>query len=98
MPPDGDLHPTLAAGKRYLVLADGSTMTFLDVANVLRSELGDLASRVPTAELPGDEPAPLVIHNDRAKVELGLRPRPAVETIVATAESLRELGLLASAS
>jgi dihydroflavonol-4-reductase len=87
-----------AAGKRYLVLADGPTMTFLDVANVLRSELGDLASRVPTDELPGDEPAPLVIRNDRAKAELGLRPRPAVETIVATAESLRDLGLLATAS
>jgi nucleoside-diphosphate-sugar epimerase len=84
-----------AAGKRYLVLADGPTMTFLNVANVLRTELGDLAARVPTVEAPGDEPAPLVIHNDRAKRELGFTPRPAVETIVATAESLRELGLLA---
>ena len=84
-----------AAGKRYLVLADGPTMTFLDVANVLRAELGDLARLVPTAELPGDEPTPLVIHNERAKAELGLRPRPAVETIVATAESLRDWGMLA---
>jgi dihydroflavonol-4-reductase len=84
-----------AAGKRYLVLADGATMTFLDVANVLRAELGDLARLVPTAELPGDEPTPLVIHNERAKAELGLRPRPAVETIVATAESLRDWGMLA---
>lgn len=87
-----------AAGERYLVLADGPTMTFLDVANVLRAELGDLASRVPTGELPGDEPAPLVIHNDRAKAVLGLRPRPVVQTIVETAESLRDLGLLAPAS
>jgi dihydroflavonol-4-reductase len=70
-------------------------MTFLDVANVLRAELGDLARLVPTAELPGDEPTPLVIHNERAKAELGLRPRPAVETIVATAESLRDWGMLA---
>ncbi|MFF1632506.1 NAD-dependent epimerase/dehydratase family protein [Leifsonia sp. NPDC058248] len=85
-----------AAGKRYLVLADGPTRTFLDVANVLRAELGDLASRVPTEELPGDEPTPLTIHNERAKNELGLRPRPAVETIVETAESLRALGLLAN--
>ncbi|UAJ79848.1 NAD-dependent epimerase/dehydratase family protein [Leifsonia sp. ZF2019] len=83
-----------AAGKRYLVLADGPTMTFLDVANVLRAELGDLAARVPTTELPGDEPAPLTIRNDRAKAELGLHPRPAVETIVETATSLRDLGLL----
>jgi hypothetical protein len=36
----------------------------------------------------------LVIHNDRAKQELGWRPRPAGTTIVETAESLRDLGLL----
>lgn len=36
----------------------------------------------------------LVIHNDRAKQELGLRPRPAETTIVETVESLRDLGLL----
>lgn len=86
-----------AAGKRYLVLADGPTMTFLDVANVLRAELGDLARLVPTTELPGEEPAPLVIHNERAKTELGLRPRPARETIVETALSLRDLGMLSAA-
>ncbi|RFA15593.1 epimerase [Subtercola boreus] len=82
-----------AAGRRYLALADGPTRTFLDVANVLRERLGAFASRVPTEEVPGDEPAPLVIHNDRAKRELGFRPRPAEETIVETAESLRALGL-----
>jgi MerR family transcriptional regulator, copper efflux regulator len=32
--------------------------------------------------------------NDRAKQELGWRPRPAETTIVETAESLRDLGLL----
>lgn len=84
-----------AAGRRYLVLADGPTMTFLDVANVLRDRLGDFARRVPAAELPGEAPAPLVIHNERAKAELGFRPRPAEETIVQTAESLRERGMLA---
>jgi dihydroflavonol-4-reductase len=84
-----------AAGKRYLALADGPTSTFLEVAQVLRDRLGPLASRVPTEEAPGEEPAPLVIHNDRAKRELGFRPRPAAETIVETAESLRDLGLLA---
>lgn len=84
-----------AAGKRYLALADGPTMTFLDVALTLRERLGPLASKVPTVEVPGEEPAPLTIHNDRARQELGFRPRPAVETIVETAESLRDLGLLA---
>ncbi|MFB2598457.1 NAD-dependent epimerase/dehydratase family protein [Herbiconiux sp. P17] len=84
-----------AAGKRYLALADGPTTTFLGVANVLRERLGALASHVPTVEAPGDDPAPLVIHNDRAKRELGFRPRPVDDTIVETAESLRDLGMLA---
>jgi len=83
-----------AAGKRYLALADGPTMTFLDVALVLREKLGAFAERVPTEEVPGDEPAPLVIHNERAERELGFRPRLAETTIVETAESLRELGLV----
>jgi len=85
-----------AAGRRYLLLADGPTMTFLEVADVLRERLGDLAARVTTEELPGEEPAPLVIHNERAKAELGFRPRPAVDTIVETATSLRDLGMLAA--
>jgi dihydroflavonol-4-reductase len=83
-----------AAGKRYLVLADGPTRTFLEVAQILRDRLGPLAARVPTAEQPGEEPSPLVIHNDRAKRELGFRPRDAETTVVETAESLRDLGLL----
>lgn len=83
-----------AAGKRYLALADGPTFTFLQVAQVLRERLGLLAELVPTREVPGEEPAPLVIRNERAKRELGFRPRPAEVTIVETAESLRDLGLL----
>lgn len=84
-----------AAGKRYLVLAAGPTRTFLDVANLLRERLGSFASRVPTQEVPGEEPPPLVIHNERAKRELGFRPRPWDETVIETAESLRDLGLVA---
>lgn len=83
-----------AAGKRYLALADDPTMTFLDVARVLRAQLGPLAQRVPTEQVPSEEAPALVIHNDRAKRELGFRPRPAETTIVETAESLRDLGLL----
>ena len=47
-----------------------------------------------TEEIAGPEPPRLIIHNDRAKQELGWRPRPAETTIVETAESLRDLGLL----
>jgi nucleoside-diphosphate-sugar epimerase len=84
-----------AAGKRYLALADGPTISFLQLAQILRERLGPLAKRVPTEEEPGPEPPRLIIHNDRAKQELGWRPRPAETTIVETAESLRDLGLLA---
>jgi nucleoside-diphosphate-sugar epimerase len=83
-----------AAGRRYLALADGPTISFLQMAQILRDRLGPLAERVPTEEAPGPEPPALVIHNDRAKQELGWRPRPAETTIVETAESLRDLGLL----
>jgi nucleoside-diphosphate-sugar epimerase len=83
-----------AAGKRYLALADGPTITFLEIAQILRTRLGSLADRAPTEEVPGPEPTRLIIHNDRAKQELGWRPRPAETTIVETAESLRDLGLL----
>jgi nucleoside-diphosphate-sugar epimerase len=84
-----------AAGKRYLALADGPTISFLQLAQVLRERLGVLAERVPTQEAPGPDVPNLVIHNDRARNELGWRPRPAETTIVETAESLRDLGLLA---
>ena len=83
-----------AAGKRYLALADGPTISFLELAQILRERLGPLAERVPTEEAPGPEPARLIIHNDRAKQELGWRPRAAETTIIETAESLRDLGLL----
>jgi nucleoside-diphosphate-sugar epimerase len=83
-----------AAGKRFLALADGPAISFLEMAQILRERLGPLAERVPTQEAPGPEPPRLIIHNDRAREELGWRPRPAETTIVETAESLRDLGLL----
>lgn len=83
-----------ARGKRFLALADGPTISFLRVAQILRERLGPLAAHVPTEEAPGEEPPELIIHNDRARQELGWRPRPAETTIVDTAESLRDLGLL----
>lgn len=85
-----------AAGKRFLAVADGPTLSYVEVAAILRRRLGDAAALAPTAEADGaDLPRP-VIHNDRAKDELGWRPRPAETAVVETAESLRELGLVPS--
>ena len=83
-----------AAGRRYLALADGPTISFLQIAEVLRERLGPVAGRAPTVEADGPEPPELVIHNERAKTELGWRPRPADTSIVETAESLISLGLV----
>lgn len=83
-----------AAGKRYLLLADGPTISWLGVADVLREHFGELAAKAPTEEAPGDELPPLVIHNERAKAELGFAPRGAETTIVETVENMRERGML----
>ncbi|MBF8191691.1 NAD-dependent epimerase/dehydratase family protein [Nonomuraea sp. K274] len=83
-----------AAGKRFLAVADGPTLGFLEVAGILRRRLGALAARVPTQEAPGDDSPRPIIHNDRVRDELGWRPRAAETTIVETAESLRDLGLV----
>src|SRR5207248_8309679 len=56
-----------AADKRFLVLADGPTISWLQLARILRDRLGPLAERVPTEETPGAELPNLVIHNERAK-------------------------------
>jgi nucleoside-diphosphate-sugar epimerase len=73
---------------------DGLTISFLQLAEILRQRLGPLGARVSVQEAPGEDPPPLVIHNDRARTELGWRPRPLETTIVESAESLRDLGLL----
>ncbi|WP_431907625.1 NAD-dependent epimerase/dehydratase family protein [Nonomuraea jabiensis] len=83
-----------AAGKRFLAVADGPTLSFLEVAQILRRQLGPAAARVPTQEVPGEDPPRPIIHNDRARTELGWRPRPAETTIVQMAQSLRDLGLV----
>jgi nucleoside-diphosphate-sugar epimerase len=83
-----------AAGKRYLLLADGPTITWLGLAQILRDHLGAAGEYVTVEEAPGEEPSPLTIHNDRAKQDLSWQPRPAETTITETADSLRQLGLL----
>ncbi|MFI7232222.1 NAD-dependent epimerase/dehydratase family protein [Nonomuraea angiospora] len=83
-----------AAAKRFLAVADGPTLSFLEMARILRRRLGPAAARVPAQEVPGEDPPRPIIHNDRARGELGWRPRPAETTIVQTAQSLRDLGLV----
>jgi nucleoside-diphosphate-sugar epimerase len=83
-----------ASGKRFLALADGPTISWLGIAQTLRDHLGPLAERAPTEEMPGPEPPELVIHNDRARQELGWRPRPAQTTIVDSVEDLRRRGVI----
>jgi nucleoside-diphosphate-sugar epimerase len=83
-----------AAGKRFIVVSDHPAMSYLELAQILRERFGPLAARVPTQEAPGDDLPRQVIHNDRAKEELGWRPRPVQTTIVDTVENLRERGEL----
>lgn len=88
-----------AAGKRYLLLTDGPTMTWRDLAQTLREHLvatghAAAAERVAVTEAPGEEPPPLTIHNECAKRELDWHPRAARATITETADNLRDLGLV----
>ncbi|WP_432884127.1 NAD-dependent epimerase/dehydratase family protein [Kribbella sp. CA-245084] len=76
-----------AAGKRFLAVANGPTVSFLEIAEIL-------GPPAPTEEAPGpDLPRP-IIHNDRARTELDWQPRDLKTTILETAESLRDLGLV----
>jgi dihydroflavonol-4-reductase len=81
-----------AAGRRFIGVSDHPAMSYLELAQILRERFGPLAAKAPTEEAPGDELPRQVIHNDRAKRELGWRPRPVETTIVDTVENLRERG------
>jgi nucleoside-diphosphate-sugar epimerase len=81
-----------AAGKRFIGVSDHPAMSYLELAQILRERFGPLAAKAPTEEAPGDELPRQVIHNDRAKEELGWRPRPVETTIVDTVENLRARG------
>ncbi|GAA0594975.1 aldehyde reductase [Kribbella sandramycini] len=80
-----------AAGNRYLAVSDDPATSFLELATLLRTHRG--ATQAPTTEAPGpDLPRP-VIHNTRARTDLSWTPRPAPQTILETADSLRTLAL-----
>jgi nucleoside-diphosphate-sugar epimerase len=83
-----------AAGQRFIGASDRPPITYLELAGFLRERYGQLASMAPITEAAGDEPHRLTIHNDRAKNELGWRPRPAEDTITDTVDNLRERGEL----
>ncbi|MGW5192354.1 NAD-dependent epimerase/dehydratase family protein [Kribbella sp. NPDC004138] len=78
-----------AARNRYLAVANGPTVSFLEIAQMLHRRLG---VATPVEEAPGPELPRPIIHNDRARA-LGWQPRDVETTIIETAESLRDLGL-----
>ena len=101
-----------AKGQRFLAIA-GESLWMTEVAKVLKSRMGPVASKVSTRVLPNwvvrlgalKDPAlrgavPLLGLNLNATSAkairlLGWAPRSREEAIVATAESLNRLGLLA---
>lgn len=101
-----------APGERFIATADGPSVSFLDVAGILRNGLGSAADRAPVTAMTDDDVRTLaetvpemreslsqlgqnpVIHNDKAKTVLGWTPRPIDETILASARSLHQFGLL----
>lgn len=92
-------HPG-AMGERFLAVADGPSISFLEMARILREAFGARAERVPTTQgdvsSDGSDPSEVpAISNGKAKTMLGWQPRPARETIVATAESLFTLRVVA---
>jgi nucleoside-diphosphate-sugar epimerase len=100
-----------AKGERFLAVA-GESMSFLDVARVLKRRMGAAGKRVPVRSIPDwvlklmaiFDPAVRVVvpelgkvresSSEKARRVLGWAPRSNEEAIVATAESLVELGLL----
>ncbi|RAI97893.1 nucleoside-diphosphate-sugar epimerase [Chitinophaga skermanii] len=100
-----------ANGQRFLAVA-GKSMSMVDIANILRRNLGEKAAKVPTKVVPNwfirvgalfnkqfALVAPLVgivksASNDKAKRLLGWQPRSNEEAVLATANSLLDLGLV----
>lgn len=88
-----------AAGQRFIGVADGPSVSFLEIAHMLRESLGEIGALVPRVEAvassDGSDPVQVpAISNARAKRVLGWRPRPVRETVLDTATSLEALGLV----
>jgi len=65
-----------------------------DASGDERGDASGDASGDEHSDASGDELPPLIIHNERAKAELGFAPRAAETTIVETVEGMREMGML----
>ena len=67
-----------ASGERFLLVADGPPQSFLGIATILRAQLGEAGSRVPTEEYSEDEVrrlAETVPALREALTHLGKRPQ-----------------------
>ncbi|WP_118973834.1 SDR family oxidoreductase [Taibaiella koreensis] len=100
-----------AKGQRFIAVA-GEGFSLLDIANVLRKNLGDKAAKAPAKELPSWLIKLLAVFNPKLKAVapylgmvkrasnekaismLGWKPRTTEEAIVATANSLIQLGIV----
>jgi len=85
-----------AAGERFLATSEGET-SLLGVATMLRQAFPAFADRLPEREADADA-AGAAIHRsataEKARRVLGWTARPAREAIIASAQSLIDLGVL----
>jgi nucleoside-diphosphate-sugar epimerase len=83
-----------AAGERIIV-ASGDGLHLPDVAELLRAELGEAASRIPTQLAPPNPALNAVkrISTEKERRILGLRTRDARETVLDAARSIVDAGL-----
>lgn len=84
-----------AAGERFIAVS-GEPVSLAYMASVIRERLAGRAARVHSHAGDGDRPGP-VRRSTSAKAQrlLGWHGRPVVDTIVDTAESLIQLGIVA---
>ena len=85
-----------AAGERFLATSEGET-SLLGVATMLRQAFPSFADRLPEREADGDAAGPAIRRSataEKARRVLGWTARPAGEAVIASAQSLIDLGVL----
>jgi dihydroflavonol-4-reductase len=91
-----------AAGERFIATAGGD-FSILELADILREAFPDFRDRLPTGTMPDEQAPPLMAPqigirrdttSDKAKRLLDWHPRSTQEAIIATAQSLIDLGLV----